>query len=155
MNNNLNLIIDIDGVMTDGGFYYDSKGKILKRFGAHDSDGIKLVKPFFNIMFISADMRGFLISKKRILDMGFELYHVKEEDRLSFVKKHGFENCIFIADGHFDVEVLKKVKIGIATKNATDKAKKNANYITKSIGGNGAVYEACIYLIKKLKLPVR
>ena len=38
------LITDVDGILTDGKMYYSSKGKILKKFGPHDSDGIKFFK---------------------------------------------------------------------------------------------------------------
>ena len=40
----LNLIIDIDGVMTTGQFFYSEKGKVLKVFGPHDADGLKMIK---------------------------------------------------------------------------------------------------------------
>ena len=54
----LNLIIDVDGVMTTGQFLYSSKGKEYKIFGPHDTDGLKIIKDKINIVFISADKRG-------------------------------------------------------------------------------------------------
>ena len=39
--NKLNFLLDVDGVLTDGTFYYNNKGKILKKFGAHDNDFFK------------------------------------------------------------------------------------------------------------------
>ena len=36
------LVTDVDGVLTDGGFYYNTEGKVLKKFGPHDSDGFKI-----------------------------------------------------------------------------------------------------------------
>ena len=60
------VIFDVDGVFTDGTFFYDSHGKCFKRFGPHDSDGIKLLRSAnFSIEAITADKRGFPISKAR------------------------------------------------------------------------------------------
>ena len=58
------IIIDVDGVMTTGQFIYSNLGKQFKIFGAHDSDGLKLLNSFFKIIFITADKRGFKITKK-------------------------------------------------------------------------------------------
>ena len=62
-----NLILDVDGVFTTGQFLYTINGKVAKVFGAHDNDGIKLSKPYLNIHAITADKRGFNITKKRDL----------------------------------------------------------------------------------------
>ena len=59
MKKKLQLIIDVDGVLTDGSFIYDNKGKIFKKFGPHDSDGIKIIKNFIDVFLISADKRGY------------------------------------------------------------------------------------------------
>ena len=84
-----NIIFDVDGVLTDGSFYYDEKGKKYKKFGAHDADALILLKKYFKIYFISSDLRGFKISSKRIRDMGFKLNYVKSIERLKFLKKVG------------------------------------------------------------------
>ena len=80
MSNIKNFILDVDGVMTSGKFLYSTKGKIYKEFGAHDSDGLKILSKYINIEFITADRRGLGISKSRISkDMGFKLTLVPEE----------------------------------------------------------------------------
>ena len=82
------IVLDVDGVMTSGKFLYSSKGKIFKEFGAHDNDGIKLVKKFFKIQFITADKRGYSISKKRIVDdMKQTLNLISERDRYDYLDK--------------------------------------------------------------------
>ena len=69
---------------------------MLKEFGPHDSYSLKKLKTKLNISFISADKRGYEISKKRISDMGFELSLVSEEDRLVFVTENfNFSNLIY------------------------------------------------------------
>ena len=88
----LNFVLDVDGVMTTGQFLYSSEGKAFKIFGPHDSDGLKLIKDKVNIFFITADKKGFQISKKRIKDMGYPIELVTEGDRYQYVKdKFGFE----------------------------------------------------------------
>ena len=52
-----NIVFDIDGVLTDGSFLYDEKGKKYKRFGAHDADGLDLLRKHFKIFFISSDLK--------------------------------------------------------------------------------------------------
>ena len=67
------FILDVDGVLTDGGFYYSETGKVLKKFGPDDNDALKLLSPFIEIRFISGDKRGFKITQKRIKDMKFPI----------------------------------------------------------------------------------
>lgn len=146
----LNFVIDVDGVMTTGQFLYSSKGKEFKIFGAHDADGLKLIKDKINIYFISADKRGFSISEKRIKDMGYEIKLIPEEKRYSYIKeKFGFENTIYIGDGIFDAFIIRDCVFGIAPANARIEAKKWAKYITPSKSGEGAVCDACIKINKR------
>jgi len=146
----LNFILDVDGVLTTGQFLYSSEGKAYKVFGAHDGDGLKLLKDKMNIVFISADKRGFPISEKRIKDMGFQLELVPEADRFSYIKeKYGFENTIYMGDGIFDAQILKACKFGIAPENARREAKEAAHFVTESKSGEGAVCDACIEVHKR------
>lgn len=147
----MNFILDVDGVMTTGQFLYSKNGKEYKIFGAHDADGLKLLKNKLNIIFITADKRGLPITKKRIVhDMGFKLDIVSEKDRYSYLKeKYGFEAMIYMGDGIFDAPILRDCKFGIAPKNARIEAKKAADYITSSNSGEGAVCDACIIINKR------
>ena len=61
-----NLVIDVDGVMTDGKFYYTEKGKIMKKFGPDDNDALKIIEDYINVQFVTGDKKGYKISKKRI-----------------------------------------------------------------------------------------
>ena len=145
------LIFDVDGVMTSGQFIYSSNGKVYKIFGAHDSDGLKLLKNKLKILFVTADKRGFEISKKRInIDLGFQIELVSEEDRYQYLdKKYNIRNIIYMGDGLHDAKILKDCFFGIAPQNARIEAKKNADYITQSRGAEGAVLDACLEIAKK------
>ncbi len=147
----LYFILDVDGVMTTGQFFYSPKGKAFKVFGPHDADGLKLIKDKVEIRFITSDKRGFPISKKRIDDMGYPIELVTEGDRHKYIKeKFGFENTIFMGDGIFDAPVIRDCMFGIAPANARIEAKRWAKYVTPSKSGEGAVCDACIVINKKL-----
>ena len=149
MTKKLNLVIDVDGVMTTGQFLYSSKGKTYKVFGAHDADGLKLIRDKINIIFITADKRGFPISKKRISDMGYKLKYVEDGGRYEWFKKNfSFDKTIFIGDGIPDALIIRDCLFGIAPANARIEAKRWAKYVTPSKSAEGAVCDACIKINK-------
>lgn len=145
------FILDVDGVMTTGQFLYSEKGKEYKVFGPHDNDGIKMIETKIKVVFISADKRGFAISKKRIVDdMKQELILVSESERLDFIEtNYGLDNVIYMGDGYHDAKILEYCSYGIAPNNARIEAKNVADYVTPSKSGEGAVLDACLHIIGK------
>ena len=145
------FIMDVDGVLTDGGFYYSENGKVLKKFGADDNDGLSLVRPYLKIIFVTGDKRGFQISKKRIVDdMHYELELVSTIKRIEWIKERfAPEEVIYMGDGIFDHYVMKEVGYSISVSNGDENAKANANYVTKREGGNRAVAEASLHILEK------
>jgi 3-deoxy-D-manno-octulosonate 8-phosphate phosphatase (KDO 8-P phosphatase) len=144
------FVLDVDGVLTDGTFLYSEDGKVLKKFGPHDSYMLNKVKNKLEISFISADHRGFEITSQRILDMGFKVQLVKENDRIEFIEKnYDYKNLIYMGDGDVDANIISKAFIGIAPSNSRPTALKSADYITENKGGRGAVAEAIDYLLEK------
>ncbi|MBD1165313.1 HAD hydrolase family protein [Pelagibacterales bacterium SAG-MED10] len=137
--------------MTTGQFIYSDKGKQYKIFGPHDSDGLKIIKKKIKINFVTADKRGFLISKKRISkDMGYNLNLVSEEDRYQYLnKKFGIKNIIYMGDGIYDAKILSDCYYGISPKNSRTEAKKSSDFITKNRSAEGAVLDACLHIDKK------
>ena len=143
------FILDVDGVMTDGRFYYTEEGKIMKRFGPHDGDGLKLIRDKVAVQFISADHRGFSISKKRIFDdMCYPLTLVSESERLEYVTSLG-PTTAFMGDGIFDAPVIQAALCGIAPRSARPEARLAADFVTASKAGEGAVLDACQYILRK------
>ena len=145
------IVIDVDGVMTTGKFIYSKKGKVYKIFGAHDTDGLNILKKNYNIYFITADRKGLEITKKRIVsDLGYKLYVVSEANRYNFIKKKfGLVDTIYIGDGYYDAKILKDCLFGICTKNSRVEAKKSSNFITNSNSGEGAILDAALKIIMK------
>ena len=145
------FILDVDGVMTTGQFYYNEEGKYMKCFGPDDNDGLGLLKEYLEIRFITGDKRGFKISQKRIVeDMKFKLDLVSTVKRTEWISsKYLLEDIIYMGDGIFDNLVMNKVGYSIAPANADKLAKKEANYVTERSGGDRAVAEACIHILSK------
>ena len=145
------LIIDVDGVMTTGHFIYGSKGKLYKIFGPDDNDALSLLKKYIKIEFITGDKKGFAISKKRIVDdMSFKLNLVSTTGRVQWInERYNLNEVIYMGDGIFDHYVMKRVSYSIATNDSDTNAKKYANFVTKRNGGDRAVAEACMHIMKK------
>lgn len=146
------IIFDVDGVFTTGQFLYTEEGKFAKIFGAHDNDGIKLIKKYLDVEAISADKRGWNITKKRIQeDMGIPLTEVSESERLQFFKNiNDLSKVIYMGDGIHDVEIFNIVGYSIAPANAVLAAKKAAKHVTQARSAEGAVFEACTYVCEVL-----
>ena len=145
------IVTDVDGVLTDGKFLYDETGKKYKQFGPHDGDGIKLLKSVgIDIVGISADKRGFKITEKRLNDMGVEIYLVSEKERLDWFKANSIDGSTgFVGDGLFDIPVLRHTNFSFTPNNAPDLVKENANFVLKSIGGNGVFLEIALMILKE------
>ena len=145
------MVCDVDGVLTDGTFSYSENGKFTKTFGPHDSDALNLAKSTIDILFISADKRGFGISQSRVKDMGFELKLVASHDRkelISTIQKD--RRVIFVGDSFTDEDALRGADLSFTPANAHTVAKKAASHILKADGGHGAVSEVCLLLIRIL-----
>ncbi|MEO5328639.1 MAG: HAD hydrolase family protein [Magnetococcus sp. THC-1_WYH] len=149
------FILDVDGVMTDGKFYYSQEGKIMKQFGPDDNDGLSLLKPYIEICFVTGDRKGFAISKKRIADdMKFPLHLVSTIRRVEWIaQNYPLDQVIYMGDGIFDHYVMKKVAYSIATADADPLARQYANHVTQRSGGNRAVAEACLHVLERFFQP--
>jgi len=153
-NNQINpkyLILDVDGVMTTGQFLYSESGKIYKVFGAHDNDGIKMIQKKMIVVFLTADKRGYSISKKRIVDdMNQQLTLVGENERFDYIENnYGLKKSIYMGDGLHDAKILESCFYGIAPNNARIEAKNSADYITPTNSAEGAVLDACLHIVEK------
>jgi 3-deoxy-D-manno-octulosonate 8-phosphate phosphatase (KDO 8-P phosphatase) len=145
------FILDVDGVLTNGQFFYTAEGKVMKAFGPDDNDALSLLKGYIDIRFVTGDKKGYPISRRRIVeDMGFELDVVSTIRRLEWIaERYPVEAVIYMGDGIFDHYVMAKVGYGIATANADKSAKAYAAYVTDRMGGDRAVAEAALHILEK------
>lgn len=144
------LVLDVDGVLTDGTFWYSVEGKVLKRFGPDDADAILLIKPYLEVVAISGDKRGFGITQKRVEeDMKLPLFQVSTFERIQWMKERwDLDEVVYMGDGIFDAMVFDKVGYAIAPANASPMIQAHADYVTHAKGAEGAVAEACFHLME-------
>jgi len=146
------LIMDVDGVLNTGHFFYSAEGKVMKVFGPHDKDGIKIAqKKGLTIDFITADVTGFPITCARLItDWKIDennVHLVTEEDRLEWItKRFNLAEVAYIGDGIYDAPILRAVALGIAPASARKEAIVNSDYVTESDAGSGAVLDAVLYI---------
>ena len=143
------FLLDVDGVMTSGHFFYTAEGKVMKVFGADDNDALSLLKSYIDIRFITGDKKGFPISKRRIVeDMGYPLDIVSAVRRIDWIQNlYPVEDVIYMGDGIFDHYVMRKVGYAIAPANADKLARQYAHYVTERSGGDRAVAEASLHIM--------
>ena len=103
------FILDTDGVITTGQFFYTAEGKAMKVFGPDDNDALSLLKPYLETRFVTGDKKGYPISKKRISDdMKFQLDLVSTIHRVEWIKeRYNLAEVIYMGDGIFDHYVMQ------------------------------------------------
>lgn len=146
------LIFDVDGVLTDGSFYYSAEGKLFKKFGPHDSEAANLLSKSFEIRFISADHRGFQITKKRIQDMGFSLELIPASQRVKYIREfqRSGNSVFFIADAPSDVPALLISDFSACPRNVLSAVASCVDVVLDVEGGRGVVAEVLNFLSKSL-----
>ena len=143
------FLLDVDGVMTDGKFYYTTEGKVMKAFGPDDHEALALLDSYLHIHFVTGDFRGLEISKARIVtDMNRPLDLVSTKDRIDWIRQQWDPTqVIYMGDGLYDHRVFEHVLYGIAPANADRFTQSKANFVTQSAGGNRAVAEASLHIL--------
>ncbi|MEX1997135.1 MAG: HAD hydrolase family protein [Candidatus Andersenbacteria bacterium] len=141
------VMFDVDGVFTTGQFLYTSEGKFAKIFGPHDADGVKMLRRYVTLEAISADKRGWNITKKRMDDMELPVTLVSELERHAYFSQLGdLDSMVYMGDGIYDARVFEIVAYSIAPANAHPLALQAADYVTQAQSAEGAVAEACFYI---------
>jgi len=146
------LISDVDGVLTDGGLYYDDEGKVFKKFNVQDGLGIKLAQMAgLNIVIITG-LKSEAV-KARIKQLGITEYYegfLKKDHlikKISKEKKLKFEEMAYLGDDWVDGPPMKLVGLPMAVKNSQPEIKKIAKWISQKKGGEGALREAINFIL--------
>ena len=147
------LILDVDGVLTDGGIYFDDNGTEHKKFDSQDGCGIKLLELCgVEVAIITA--RSTLSVAHRLETLGVKNYYHGIKDKGEALKELSEKLSIdlsesaFVGDDVIDLPAMSKVALPIAVANAHSFVKENALMVTNNTGGSGAVREVCDFLIK-------
>jgi len=146
------LVLDVDGVLTDGGMYYGPSGEGLKRFNVKDGMGLRLViESGIAVALISAESSEILrrrAEKLQIVDI-----FIGVEDKLATLegflaaKKIPLSDAAYMGDDLNDLPPLTMVGLPIAPADAVPQVRKAAKWVTSRRGGDAAVREVCDALI--------
>lgn len=147
------LMLDVDGVLTDGRIIYDSSGRELKLFDVHDGMGVYLLKKA-GIPTILITAKGSRAIRPRAKDMQvaevFQNISPKSSvlDKVSRKYNVAEEEICFVGDDLVDLCLLKRVGFPVAVANACREIKESACFTTSKEGGRGAVREVAEMILK-------
>jgi 3-deoxy-D-manno-octulosonate 8-phosphate phosphatase (KDO 8-P phosphatase) len=147
------LLLDVDGVLTDGRIVYDSQGRDSKFFDVHDGLGVYLLGEA-GIPTVLITARGSRTLKSRARDMRvaevFSDIHPKSAVFDKILRRYKVipQQICFAGDDLVDLCLMKKVGFAIAVFNACPEIKNLADYITSRQGGRGAVREIAEIILK-------
>jgi len=146
------LILDVDGVLTDGRIMYDNFGDEIKCFNVYDGFGMTLLhKAGIKSIIITAKKTR--IVERRARDMHIaKVYSDYRKLKVyeKVVKKFNVkdEEVCFIGDDLIDLPVLKRAGLSVTLPEAVEEVKNSCHYITKKSGGRGAVRELVEIILK-------
>jgi 3-deoxy-D-manno-octulosonate 8-phosphate phosphatase (KDO 8-P phosphatase) len=147
------LLLDVDGVLTDGRIIYDSRGCDLKLFDVHDGMGVYVLKRA-GIPTILVTAKGSQAILPRARDMGvaevFSDVSPKTGVLGAVLKKYNVtaQALCFVGDDLVDLCIMKRVGCAIAVANACAEVRRAADLVTKHRGGRGAVREIAELILK-------
>jgi 3-deoxy-D-manno-octulosonate 8-phosphate phosphatase (KDO 8-P phosphatase) len=145
------LILDVDGVLTNGWLIYDSKGGDLRCFDSQDGTGTLLLKAM-GINTVLITVKPSKPIKRRAEELGMELYVVMPKDKVlgEILRKYHVtpEEICYVGDDIADLGMMKKIGFPVAVANATPVIKDISSYITEKPGGSGAVREVTDLILK-------
>jgi 3-deoxy-D-manno-octulosonate 8-phosphate phosphatase (KDO 8-P phosphatase) len=147
------LVLDVDGVLTDGRLHFDAKGEALKVFHVRDGAGmVQLVKAGIQIAIITG--RSSPHVETRMRELGITHIHQGIENKLAVL--HTLLNNLqltthevaVVGDDAAEVPMFKVAQLAVAVADAHSSAREAAHHITHANGGCGAVREVCDLILK-------
>jgi 3-deoxy-D-manno-octulosonate 8-phosphate phosphatase (KDO 8-P phosphatase) len=147
------LLMDCDGVLTDGLLWLTENDDEQKSFHARDGQGISLIH--------RAGLRtGIITGRKstavdrRARDLKMAYVHQFAKDKIKALEEIiteaavSVEECAFIGDDLADIAPMRRVGLAVAVADAVEETKQAAHYVTHLKGGRGAVREVCELILK-------
>ncbi|HVA54987.1 MAG TPA: 3-deoxy-manno-octulosonate-8-phosphatase KdsC [Gammaproteobacteria bacterium] len=147
------VIFDVDGVFTDGRLYYGAEGEELKVFHVRDGHGIKsLLQQGIQVAVISG--RSSAVVSRRMQELGIQHVYQGDDDKRpileKLLKKLGLsaDQTACVGDDLVDLPIMQAAGIAIAVADAQPEVRAQADWCTRSRGGDGAVREVCDLIIE-------
>lgn len=147
------LVLDVDGVLTDGTLIINDDGSESKFFNSLDGHGIWMWRRAgLKVAFLSG--RQSEPTKRRAEQLGIDYCIQDSYDKMPALKKVleqaglSAAKAAYIGDDLMDLPPIRYVGFGVAVANAVDEVKRYADYVTSKRGGSGAVREVIEYILK-------
>ncbi|MDH3445030.1 MAG: HAD-IIIA family hydrolase, partial [Deltaproteobacteria bacterium] len=147
------LLLDVDGVLTDGGIYLDDRGVETKRFDVRDGQGITLLqRTGMRVGIITG--RSSKVVRYRARELGVTMVYQKVRDKAAIYDKikreTGLEDrqIAYVGDDIGDLPVLRRAGLAITVRDSWSALESEVDYITKADGGRGAVREVVEWLLR-------
>lgn len=150
------LLVDVDGVLTDGGIYYFDNGTRGRRYHMHDGCfGILKQKTGIASGFCTAESDKNIIDRAHKLGLrNHNIFGAKDKlaEAGALLERNGwgFEHLAYVGDDVNDIPLLHKAGVAFSVANAMPEVKKVVDYVSKKNGGEGAVREMVDIVIKEL-----
>ncbi|HUF02983.1 MAG TPA: HAD hydrolase family protein [Aridibacter sp.] len=146
------LVLDCDGVLTDGRLYFSEEGESMKAFHVHDGQGIKAWQNAgFRTAVITARRSPIARVRSEELGIEFVIDGVADKaaalDDLMGTTQFVAEQVAYVGDDISDLGPMKRVGFPVAVGNCTEPLKEVALYMTSKAGGLGAVREVTDLLL--------
>lgn len=147
------LLLDVDGVLTDGSIILDSQGNELKAFHVRDGHGIKLAQRAGITIGIITGRKSEVVNI-RARELGILEVHQGALDKIivydALVNKYGLKDdeVAYIGDDIVDLDIFKRVSIAVTVADCDPSIKPHADLVTKAAGGRGAVREFINLILK-------
>ena len=147
------LLLDVDGVLTDGRIILDSQGNELKAFHVRDGHGIKLAQRAGIIIGIITGRKSEIVNV-RARELGIEEVHQGAKEKVSVyesvIAKYGLrdDEVAYMGDDVVDLGVFKRVGMAVTVSDADPAVRPYVDMITKNEGGRGAVREFINLILK-------
>jgi 3-deoxy-D-manno-octulosonate 8-phosphate phosphatase (KDO 8-P phosphatase) len=147
------LILDVDGVLTDGRIVIDDAGLESKQFDVKDGHGLKiLMRCGIGVVLLTG--RRSRVVEHRAADLGITEVHQgirnKAEAFEAILKRRQIapEETACVGDDVVDIPLLRRAGFSVAVADAVLEARQVADYVTHHPGGRGAVREVCEVILK-------
>ena len=148
------IILDVDGVLTDGSLYFDNTGGEYKAFNSKDGHGIRLLlENNIEVALITGRTSELLKHRAENLKLNPDLIYQGYRDKLpayaDLLKKTGYkkQQIAYVGDDVIDLPIMSQVGFSIAVNDANWFVKENCDWVTDLAGGKGAVREVCEFLL--------
>ncbi|MFH6994848.1 cytidylyltransferase domain-containing protein [Flavobacterium sp. FlaQc-48] len=147
------LVLDVDGVFTDGCVYYDAEGEMAKKFDMRDGMGLEIIRQNqVEVLVMTSENSDLVAQRMKKLQIKHTFLGVK--DKFSFLtqflleRNSSFGAVAYVGDDVNDLANICTVGWSFTPADATDVVKANADYILTNASGNGAIRETCEILLK-------